>query len=76
MGSGAIERKVMMQRIEELIKASGKSSDEVRRQAGLNRSFFADLRSGKAQFPRVDNLASAADVLGVSVEYLIGRSDK
>lgn len=65
----------MMRRIEERIEASGETSDEVRRRAGLNTGFFANLRSGKTQFPRVDSLALVADVFGVSVDYLIGRSD-
>ena len=44
-------------------------------ECGINHSFISDIRH-KNRAPSVDKISVIADYLGVSVDYLLGRTDK
>ena len=44
-------------------------------ECGINHSFISDIRH-KNRAPSVDKISVIADYLGVSVDYLLGRTDE
>lgn len=51
----------------------GKSDYSVAKSMGVNNGVIANWNAGKT--PSVNHLATLAEVLGTSVDYLVGRSD-
>lgn len=55
-------------------QSKGFSVAQMLRDCGLNKDLISTTQS-KGYYPRVDALASIADYLNVSVDYLLGRTD-
>lgn len=65
----------MYEKIEELIKASGKTAYQVAKEMGISPSLFSEWKSKKYE-PSRNNLDKIADYFGVSVDFLMGRKDQ
>lgn len=63
----------VFERIKEISKKRGTNLKTIARQAGLSENA---IYSWKNKTPRTDNLQAIADILGVSVDYLIGNTDE
>lgn len=61
------------ERTESTAKQRGLSMPELERKAGLGEK---SIYSWKRSTPKSDNLAKVADVLHVSTDYLLGRTDE
>lgn len=61
----------LFERIKSLAKTRGMSLNQVAEKAGLGEK---TIYKWKKQDPRTETLAKVADVLGVSVSYLIGEN--
>lgn len=65
---------VVVDRIFELIKQANKTAKEVAVATGIPASNFTEWKKGRAK-PSTDKLPPIADYFGVSVDYLLGRTD-
>lgn len=63
----------LFDRIKKVSKERGYSIAEVERKAGISTNY---LYQWKKREPSPKSLASVAKVLGVSVDYLLGKDDK
>lgn len=63
----------LFDKIKKISKERGYSIAEVERKAGISTNY---LYQWKKREPSPKSLASVAKVLGVSVDYLLGREDK
>ena len=63
----------VFERIKETAKLRGTNLKNLAKQVGLSENA---IYSWKNKTPRTDNLQSVADVLGVSVDYLLGNTDE
>lgn len=61
------------ERIKELSAKRGKSVKEVAGELGFGENYFYSLNSGKS--PTAEKLEKVADYFGVSVDYLLGRTE-
>lgn len=52
-------------------KTKGLKMKDVLIKCGLNGGYMSDL--AKSAYPRIDNLCKIADVLNISLDYLVGR---
>lgn len=52
----------------------GYSQEELAKKMGFNQSIISRFENGIGK-PSFDNLWALADVLGVTIDYLVGRSD-
>ena len=59
-------------RIRDAARCKGITVTAMLEAAGVSRNFMTMTRTS---FPKSDTLAKIADVLGVSVDYLLGRKD-
>lgn len=64
----------LFDRTKEIIKKRGMSVSEVERKAGLSENYLYTWK--KSDNPRKKSIESVAKVLGVSVDYLLGKDDK
>jgi transcriptional regulator with XRE-family HTH domain len=65
------------QRLEQAIDRQGISRSELARQAGVDRSTVGQLLSGDdARLPNAQFAASAAEILGVSTDWLLGLTER
>lgn len=64
---------MLYEKICQLCKERRTNVSELERKCGFAN---ATIRRWKVSSPSVDNLSKVADELGVSVDYLIGRSEK
>ncbi|MGK4144482.1 helix-turn-helix transcriptional regulator [Weissella paramesenteroides] len=62
----------VFERIKEISKKRGTNLKTIARQVGLSENA---IYSWKNKTPRADNVQAVADVLGVSVDYLLGNTD-
>ncbi len=62
-------------RIVALRKKHGYSADGLAKMANIAQSTVSRYENGERQHMDINTLAKIADVLGVSVDYLIGRVD-
>lgn len=62
----------VFERIKEISKKRGTNLKKIARQVGLSENA---IYSWKNKTPRADNVQAVADVLGVSVDYLLGNTD-
>ena len=60
--------------IEELVNQRGESKTKVFINSGVGKDFFSNLNKG--QIPSVEKIISLAEYLGVSVDYLLGRTQE
>jgi transcriptional regulator with XRE-family HTH domain len=67
------DTKIIAERIKAMAKSQNTTVDAVLKAAGVSYNFMTPLRNGSV--PKVDNLASIADQLNCSVDYLLGRTD-
>lgn len=66
----------VIERIDDLIKSSDKSTYKVSKDTGISQTSFKDWRSGRSN-PKTDKIKILADYFGVSVEYLLnGNNEK
>lgn len=63
-----------MTRIRELREAKGWTQTELGKQVGVNQSAIDKYESGHI-VPPVNRLYRLADAFGVSLDYLVGRTD-
>ncbi|MCC7667472.1 helix-turn-helix domain-containing protein [Liquorilactobacillus satsumensis] len=63
----------MFERIKKISKMRGYSLSQVNDRAGLKNNV---IYSWKSKVPSADRLKAVADVLGVSTDYLLGKTDK
>ena len=60
-------------RIKDAARVKGIKLQELYTAASVNPSVLYDM---KKSYPKIDTLARLADCLDVSIDYLIGRTDK
>ncbi len=63
------------ERLKELRKQSHLTQVELAKRLGIGQSSYADWERGKKN-PTQENLIKLAQILNVSVDYLVGNSDK
>ena len=63
-------------RIEELCKQNGINITEMCRQTGLTRAKLSDLKMGRSKSLSAQTLSKIAGYFGVSVDYLLGKSER
>lgn len=61
------------ERIKEISKTRGINLKKIATDAGLSENA---IYKWKTQTPKIDAISAVADVLGVSVDYLLGQNDK
>ena len=61
----------LFERVKELTKKRGMSISEVERKAGLSENYLYTWK--KSENPRRSSITAVAKVLGVSVDYLLGK---
>ena len=61
------------ERIKEISKARGMSLQSVAKSAGLSQNMIYQYKTVN---PKTETLRTLADVLGVSVDYLLGNTDE
>lgn len=64
----------VFERIKDLTKKHSKTMKQVTQDLDFSENYFYSLKSGKQ--PSAQNLEKIADYFGVSVDYLLGRSNK
>lgn len=64
----------MQLRLFELMAESGITQLKLSKETGISTGNISDWKSGRSS-PKADALCKIADYLGVSVDYLLGRTD-
>ncbi len=59
---------------EELLKNRGTTAYQVSKATGISTGSLSDWKNGRSS-PKADKLQKIADYFGVSVDYLLGKSD-
>jgi transcriptional regulator with XRE-family HTH domain len=67
---------ILLKNILDLIKKSGLTEKKVLLDTGINTSFFSDWKNNRLKNPSIDKIKAIANYLDVSVDYLLGRTDK
>lgn len=62
-------------RLTEVRKEAGKTQDEMAIAMDIARPSYTMYETG-ASFPKFENLMKIADILNVSIDYLVGLSNK
>ena len=62
------------ERIDGLLRERGISGSRMSADLGMSRSFMTELRKGRAKGVNAETAARIADYLGVSTDYLLGKS--
>lgn len=62
------------QKLREERKKRGMTQQEVADKIGINRGSYSNWENGKRE-PTLDNIIKLANILDVTVDYLLGRSD-
>ena len=62
------------ERIDGLLRERGRSGSRMSADLGMSRSFMTELRKGRAKGVNAETAARIADYLGVSTDYLLGKS--
>ena len=62
------------ERIDGLLRERGISGSRMSADLGMSRSFMTELRKGRAKGVSAENAARIAEYLGVSTDYLLGKS--
>jgi transcriptional regulator with XRE-family HTH domain len=66
----------LAERLKVQMDDTGMNAREIAERASVGRSFIYDILSGKSANPTVSKLAAVAEILGVSVPYLINGEDE
>ena len=66
---------IINQRIKELRKAAKETQVQVAAAIGVTEQYYQKLEYGE-NLPGIENAWKLADHFGVSIDYLIGRSDQ
>ncbi len=65
---------IMLERIDSLCEAKGiKSRQTAYLQSGVGKDFYANIRKGSK--PSIEKVQALANYFGVSIDYLLGRTD-
>ncbi|MCX5478476.1 helix-turn-helix domain-containing protein [Kaistia geumhonensis] len=72
----ATRHDILLQRIEERLKALGLSREAASTRAGMSRDGLRNLTRAKGRMPRSENLAKIAAVLETTTSYLLGETDQ
>ncbi len=64
-----------LDRFQMLREERGWKQSDMARQLWVGQSTYSGYETGKIQVP-VDTLLKLADIYGVSIDYLLGRTDK
>ncbi len=70
MGGSPLGRRVLLSRLD-----LGLNQKELAEAAAVSNSLISDIERGKVTNVGIDNLLAIADALGVSLLYLMGRTD-
>ena len=62
------------ERIDGLLRERGIAGSRMSADLGMSRSFMTELRKGRAKGVNAETAARIADYLGVSTDYLLGKS--
>lgn len=62
------------ERIDGMLRERGISGSRMSADLGMSRSFMTELRKGRAKGVNAETAARIADYLGVSTDYLLGKS--
>ncbi len=62
------------ERIDGLLRERGISGSKMSTDLGMSRSFMTELRKGRAKGINAETAGRIADYLGVSVDFLLGKS--
>jgi repressor LexA len=69
------DKRDLMERIDERLRATGKSSEGASIEAGLGRDYIRNLRNDKSGAPRADKLLELAQSLETSAGYLLKETE-
>ena len=64
----------MYERFAELLKEKGLTAYRISKEINVSQSTLSDWKKGKST-PKTDKLQLIADYLGVSIDYLVGKTD-
>lgn len=67
-------RNIFAERLQSLMATSGLTQAQIAERVGVKPQIVTDYK-GKRATPSFDVLTKLADLLGVSLDYLVGRSD-
>lgn len=70
-GENVQDNSVLIERLRDEMRRSGYNARSLAERAGVGRSFVYDVLSGKSTSPTMNKLQAVADVLGVSIPYLL-----
>ena len=62
------------ERIDGLLRERGISGSKMSADLGMSRSFMTELRKGRAKGVNAETASRIADYLGVSTDFLLGKS--
>lgn len=65
---------IIVDRISDLCKEKSVSINQMLKETNLNKSLVDNLKKGS--MPSIDKMECVADYFGVSVDYLLGKTDK
>lgn len=68
-----INVELLKSNVEKLVNQRGESKTKALTNSGVGKDFFSNLNKG--QIPSVEKIISLADYFGVSIDYLLGRTD-
>jgi transcriptional regulator with XRE-family HTH domain len=72
---GTIDTETLTAKIRQGMERLGINQAELARRSGITRSALTQILAGDRRNPTTPVLMSIAEVLGVSVDYLIGKSE-
>lgn len=67
-------RKAFPKRLTQVRKEAGKTQDEMAILMDISRPSYTMYETG-ASYPKFENLMIIADILNISIDYLVGLSD-
>lgn len=68
-------KKAFPKRLTEVRKEAGKTQDEMAILMDVSRPSYTQYETG-VNFPKFENLMKIAEILNVSIDYLVGLSNK
>ena len=60
----------MWEQLNRIMQERNLNGHQLSKMAGVNRSFFSDLKSGKVKYLSWPNICKVADALGISIDEL------
>ena len=73
--TGTETTKALADRLSDLIKDSGKDHRQIAKECGLGSHGSLSKYASDGAEPGINALAKLADYFGVSIDYLVGRTD-